>query len=85
MSVDDELELGGLLDGQVHWLGSLKDLFDVVRRPATQLGKASSFGIGLGIFLPGRYQDAGTTAAHIHTASSPYRPEVRAPQRRWAR
>jgi len=59
--------LVGCSIGQVHWPGSLKDLVDVVHRPATQLGKASSFETGLGIFLPSRYEEAGTTAArHPH-------------------
>src|SRR2546428_223274 len=40
--VDHELELGGLLDGEVRRLGALQDLVDVGGSTATQIGQARS-------------------------------------------
>jgi hypothetical protein len=38
LPVRHELELGGLLDGQVRWLGTVEDLVDLRRRASARVG-----------------------------------------------
>src|SRR5262249_17782123 len=44
LEVDDELELGGLLDGEVGRLGALEESVDVAGRAAMQVGKVRPIG-----------------------------------------
>src|SRR5258707_15389820 len=44
LEVDDQLELGGLLDGQVAYLGTLEDPVDVGRRAPEEIGHIGPVG-----------------------------------------
>jgi hypothetical protein len=42
--VDDQLELGGLLDGQIRGFGTFKNLVDIRRASPSQIGPISPIG-----------------------------------------
>src|SRR6266568_8628765 len=44
LQIDEQLEPGGLLDGQVSWLGAFEDLIHVGRGAPMQVGDARSVG-----------------------------------------
>src|SRR6267142_3999178 len=66
--VDEELELGWLLEGQLAGLGALQDLVDVVRRPAddgVEVGSVAQQRAALGPRSPARHEKDAMSGCHV--------------------